>query len=82
MATSSYPKRTEKNVIDSDGTVIFSHRKPTGGSALTAKVATKHSKPCLHVDFAQMDQLEAATEFHRWAVAEGISVLNVAGARA
>jgi hypothetical protein len=30
MPTSSYPKRTEQNVIDSDGTVIFSRGKPTG----------------------------------------------------
>ena len=27
MTTKSYPKRTEKNVLDSDGTVIFTHGK-------------------------------------------------------
>ena len=29
MTTKSYPKRTEKNVVDSDGTVIFTHGKLT-----------------------------------------------------
>ena len=27
MTTKSYPKRTAKNVMDSDGTVIFTHGK-------------------------------------------------------
>ena len=35
MPTASYPKRTEQNVIDSDGTLILSHGKLSGGSALT-----------------------------------------------
>ena len=39
MPTASYPKRTEKNVLDSDGTLIVSHGKLTGGSALTLKMA-------------------------------------------
>ena len=32
MSTGSYPKRTEQNVIDSDGTVILSHGSLKGGS--------------------------------------------------
>ena len=38
MPTASYPKRTEQNVIDSDGTLILTHGKLTGGSALTARM--------------------------------------------
>jgi hypothetical protein len=49
MPGKSYPKRTEQDVMDSDGTVIFSHGKLTGGSALTAQLAEKHSKPILHL---------------------------------
>ncbi len=33
MPTPSYPKRTAQNVIDSDGTVIFTHGALTGGSS-------------------------------------------------
>ena len=45
MPTASYPKRTEKNILDSDGTVIFSRGKITGGSALTKKLAKQHDRP-------------------------------------
>jgi Circularly permutated YpsA SLOG family len=39
MPTKSYPKRTEKNIIVSDGTLIVSHGTITGGTALTKKLA-------------------------------------------
>ena len=32
MTTKSYPKRTEKNVVDSDGTVIFTNGRLTSAS--------------------------------------------------
>lgn len=38
MRTTSYPKRTEKNILDSDGTVIFTFGKLTGGSELTRRL--------------------------------------------
>ena len=50
MPTSSYPKRTEKNVLNSGGTLIICHGKLTGGSALTRKMAKKHDRPWLHAD--------------------------------
>ena len=49
MPTDSYPKSTEQNVIDSDGTVIISHGALTGGSANTAAMARKHGRPWLHL---------------------------------
>ena len=49
MSTASYPKRTEKNVIDADGTLILTHGKLSGGSALTVKIAMKHGRPYLDV---------------------------------
>jgi hypothetical protein len=39
MKTRSYVKRTEQNVIDSDGTLILSHGKLTGGLAFTRQFA-------------------------------------------
>ena len=38
MSTCSYPARKKKNVLDSDGTFIFTHGKLTGGSTLTQKL--------------------------------------------
>lgn len=34
MPTASYPARTKQNVIDSDGTVIFSRAEPIGGTGI------------------------------------------------
>jgi hypothetical protein len=34
MGTIIYAKRTEQNILDSDGTVIFTFGKLTGGSEL------------------------------------------------
>lgn len=48
--SADYLQRTEWNVRDSDGTVIFTVTdKLTGGSRRTADFAAKHHKPCLHL---------------------------------
>src|SRR5229473_8136967 len=48
--SSGYPQRTEWNVRDSDGTVIFSIAPVlTGGSKQTVNLAMKHQKPLFHI---------------------------------
>jgi len=47
--TGQYSKRTEKNVLDSDGILILSHGLLTGGSALTREFAKQHRKPWIHI---------------------------------
>ncbi len=79
MATKSYPKRTEKNVMDSDGTVIFTHGKLTGGSLLTRKKAVEHGKPVVHLDLKAMDMEDSAVALQQFIVENSIEVLNVAG---
>ena len=82
MPTASYPKRTEKNILDSDGTVIFSRGKLTGGSALTCKLAKQHNRPWLHVDLDRVTAREAVQIIVGWVDENDIEVLNVAGPRA
>jgi len=60
MATNSYPKRTEQNVVYSDGTLIISHGTLTGGSAYTRKMAMKHGKPWFHADLNKLPTFQAA----------------------
>ena len=75
-----YPPRTEKNVVDSDGTVVFTFGKPDGGSLLTIDFAKKHGKPWLAVD---LEQPGAVLKVERWLkrrLPDG-AVLNVAGSR-
>ena len=82
MPTSSYPKRTEKNILSSDGTVVISHGKLTGGSALTRKLAQKHNLPYLHINLNKTPAFIAASEINAWIIEHGIEILNVAGSRA
>ena len=82
MPTSSYPKRTEQNVIDSDATLIFSRGKLTGGSLLTQKVANRHKKLCKHTDLNKCNAFQAARDISIWIDENHIEVLNVAGPRA
>ena len=82
MSTASYPKRTEQNVLDSDGTLIVSHGKLNGGSALTGKLAEKHKRPHIHLDMNKLSVNEAVDALRVWIGNNEIMILNVAGPRA
>jgi hypothetical protein len=82
METASYPLRTERNVIDSDGTLIVSHGELIGGSAYTREMAEKHGKPWIHIDADAVPMKEAIKLAWSWISENQIEVLNVAGARA
>ena len=77
-----YTSRTEQNVIDSDGTVIISHGKLTGGSEYTLAMARKNARPCLHIDLNSSSLLSAAELMISWIKNNRIEILNVAGPRA
>ncbi len=82
MPTASDPERTERNVLDSDGTVIFSRGPLTGDSKLAAEFAGKNGRPWLHIDLRRAHALKASADLHHWVVSKGVRVLNVAGPRA
>jgi hypothetical protein len=79
--SSSYVLRTERNVRDSDGTVVFSIAAVlTGGSQRTVELARRHEKPSLHLS-ATSDGDKAAGLLREFIRQHGIKVLNVAGPR-
>jgi hypothetical protein len=82
MPTASYPARTERNVLDSDGTVIFSRNKPTGGTDYTRKMVLKHKKHMLHIDLNIATSYDAASLILSWIRLQKIKTVNVAGPRA
>jgi len=82
MPTASYPKRTEQNVIDSDGTLIISRGKLSGGSDYTRKMTLRHKKQLLYVDLNNYEPFDAASLIASWIGMQNIEVLNVAGPRA
>ena len=77
--SADYAVRTERNVLEADGTLLVTRGTPTGGSALTAALARKHDRALLHLDLArESDPVEAVRE---WLAARAIECLNVAGPR-
>ena len=73
-----YRVRTGLNVKESDGTIIFSKGKPTGGTALTVKKAIASKKPYFVID---LDKACDFDEVVTWLIDNRIEVLNVAGPR-
>lgn len=82
MSTLNYPKRTKKNIMDSDGTLILSHGTLTGGSALTKEYAEGLKRPRLHIDLNITSHFQAALTVANWIQDNEIKILNVAGPRA
>lgn len=74
-----YTIRTEKNVVDSDGTLIIYNQILEGGTANTAKYCKKHKKPCLLID---VNENEYMKKMEVWILENNIEILNVAGPRA
>lgn len=78
--SASYLVRTEKNVVDSDGTVIFTIMKDLeGGSKRTEGFAKKHKKPVLHLSRAVSG--DHGRVLKSFLAAHQIKTLNVAGSR-
>lgn len=89
----NYAVRTEKNVVQSDGTLILYRNVITRGTGLTVQYAKRHNRPYLCIDIpVQTDQDDigdvddegieaAAQEILQWLADQNINVLNVAGPR-
>lgn len=82
LPSTSYPARTEKNVLDGDATVIFSHGPLSNGSLLTQKMALQHKRPVLHLDLRLVDAGRAAALLVDFVQTHRVEVLNIAGPRA
>lgn len=79
MTKGGYSARTERNVIESDGTLIFNIGKLSGGTRLTVECARKHNKPHLVI---QLDAAKPnAPTLAEWLDQNNIRVLNIAGPR-
>jgi hypothetical protein len=77
----SYPRRTLKNILESDGTLIISQGPLTGGSDYTRKMAISRNKPIFHIDLNQVNAFRAAENIRNWIFDNKIEILNVAGPR-
>lgn len=74
-----YSVRTERNVIDSCGTLLLFRDRLQRGTLLTYRMAQKHKRPALRV---RLDLPLDVGLIQSWIIEHAIRVLNVAGPRA
>jgi hypothetical protein len=77
-AEPDYAVRTERNVIDSQATLVLHYHDLSGGTKLTVQLADRHRRPRLLVDLADPAEPKCVVD---WLVANQVTVLNVAGPR-
>ena len=76
-----YKTRTLKNVVESDGTLIISTEKLSGGTLLTQKFCIENKKPVLVVLPEQFPLTHIITQSVLFIKTKQIGVLNLAGPR-
>ena len=77
-ASARYSFRTERNVIEADGTLILHYGPISGGTAFTKRMALKNHQPFIQFDLTAPPDMD---EVVRWIVEHSIETLNVAGPR-
>jgi hypothetical protein len=78
MSTSSYPACREQNVIDSDGTVIFTRGAISEDSSL-GRYVIKHSRPWIHFDVLKINEQQTLQALSEMISINRLSTLNVTG---
>lgn len=77
----SYPIRTEANIKDSDGTLIFTYGKPSGGTGKAVEYTDQHRKPIYIIDL-EFDPINVdPKKVWEWGCEKEVFTLNVAGPR-
>lgn len=76
LPSKEYAARTEKNVVESDGTLILNRGSLTSGTKKTQEYAIKHLRPCLIV---QLEEPIEPAHVIRWIEGQQITTLNIAG---
>ena len=72
--------RTQKNVLDSDATLVLTVGEPFGGTKQTIEFAREHRRPHMVVDL-DTARGDAVAKVRKWIAANSHGELNVAGPR-
>ncbi|MCD4663693.1 MAG: putative molybdenum carrier protein [Bacteroidales bacterium] len=76
--TANYSERTEKNILESDGTLILNLDKIDPGTVLTQNLCIKRKKPYWIQKLTNFTNIE---NFYLWLINNKIKTLNIAGPR-
>jgi hypothetical protein len=82
LAEGGFDAALEKNVIDSDGTLIISAGRPFGDADHARRLALQHRRQLLHIDAARTDVREAASLARSWIDLYHLKTVHVAGCSA
>lgn len=82
MSVANYSKIIEQNVIDSDGTLIFSRGKLTVGSDYAREMTLKHRKQLLGINLNISSHQKIAPLIASWIPLQHIQYLNITGPEA
>ncbi|MDH3955726.1 MAG: putative molybdenum carrier protein [Desulfobacteraceae bacterium] len=66
IANPSYFERLEKNIMDSEGTVILTYGQLIRGSNATMNLANKYNKPCLLLKLNECTLNHAISSVRKW----------------
>lgn len=77
-----YRRRTLKNVVEADATVIIHFGEMQGGTAATRRFCIEAVRPCLLIDGDRVEPERAVDLLAAFILDRGVAVLNVAGPRA
>ena len=82
MPTASYQAAIEKNVLESDGTLIFIRGGPTEEIIYTLKMLQKHNGKMFSIDLNMPTSYDAASLILSWMKLQNMKNINVTGPRA
>ncbi|GFO60193.1 hypothetical protein GMST_25180 [Geomonas silvestris] len=78
LESDRYASRTEKNVVESDATLVLNCGELSDGTRATVEFAREHRRPHLILQLDQEPDLELC---RAWIEENGVRTLNVAGPR-
>ena len=79
MPASSEFAHTEKNVLDSEGTLVISRGDLSGEAALLRNMTEKRNRPFLHIDLDTSSDFFVSQTISAWITENRIKILHVAG---
>ena len=82
IGTPSYFQRLEKNVKDSEGTVVLNYGQLVMGSRAVKDIAENHGKPCLNVDLSKHPMNHAVALIRKWMAKHDIATIYFTGTKA
>lgn len=81
LADAGYAQRTERNVLDSDATILIHFGNISGGSRLTLYCCREVDRPSLEINASEIDTAEAVQRMLAFVGEHQVACLNIAGPR-